>query len=147
MQFLGHSVTIVFMFILIHQWAGEALRSWQRSIEKQPLRGKKKMEHWNSAPEERERRGALNQLAVSLFLCFCVRRWVRVPCSSSMLPLPRVWANPLHRLEKSWVCGLWKGKGKKTPCFWTFTTAICTTAIPQQSVHENKNIKSNNLGV
>lgn len=119
---------------------------WKKNLcggEKNP-----KMEHWNSAPEERERGdGALNQLPVSLFLCFCVRRWVRVPCSSYILPLPGVWANPLHRLEKSWVCGLWKGKEKKKTCFWTFSTATYTTDIPQQGVHGNKNIKSNNLGV
>lgn len=103
------------------------------------------MKHWNSAPEDRQRgEGALNQLPVSL--CFCVKR---VPCYSSVLCLPRVWANLLHRLEKSRVCGLWKeDEQKKSTLLLNFHKQQDTQQPSYLSgALDNKNKMSNKLEV
>lgn len=96
------------------------------------------MQHWNSAPEERERRGALNQLPVSLF---CVFVWgdewelaVPPPCYLSPEPGPSS-RTGFRKVEKLWTL---KGERENLPCFSTLTTPTYTTAKSQHSLHGDR---------
>lgn len=99
---------------------------------------------------EGERRGSFEPVACQSF--FCVFMWgdewefpVPPPCYLS----PESGQTRCTGWRKVEFVDFERGETEKKnlPRFWTFTTATYTSAIPQQSVHGNKNIKWNNLGL
>lgn len=153
MKFIGHNVATVLMFVLIHQKAGGALRGWQRIIEKEIFVGGKKTKNKNGALKfctrgEGERRGSFEPVACQSFSVFLCEEMSESSLFLLHATSPESLGKPAAQVgEKLSLWTLKEERKKKLPCFWTFTTATYTTAAPQWSVHGNKNIKSNNLGV
>lgn len=147
MKFLGRNDSILLMFVLIHQWVWKLWGADRESLKKKYICGEKTKQKWSI--EILHRRGSFEPGACqssSVFLC-------EEMSESSLFLLhatsPQSVGKPTAQVGEK--LSLWTLKEerekKKSTLLWTFTTATYTTVVPQQSVHGNRNVKSNNMSV